>query len=277
MNIKRYEFEENVLDRELFAADGLAFSVLYNIVNNKCTLVLTDHERFIICYSAFPFPVWIWNVADITEEEKEQIWQICAEEKLLPGCDPDSKIDRINMKYDLADFFMKKSKEAVGVEYGIVTNLLAYECFHTIPPTRAAEGIMGEVRPEDVEDVFGFMCGFHQETGVDQLGKEELHARAESVVGNPNFHLWRNAAGENVAMCSGTASEGFGKVGYVYCKPSERRKGYTQQMIYQVTEGLMAQGLRPILYTDGDYAASNGCYKKVGYKEQGGLCTIGVV
>lgn len=76
MNIKRYKFEENVLDRELFAADGLAFSVLYNIVNKKCTLVLTDHERFIICYSAFPFPVWIWNVADITEEEKEQIWQI---------------------------------------------------------------------------------------------------------------------------------------------------------------------------------------------------------
>ena len=34
-------------------------------------------------------------------------------------------------------------------------------------------------------------------------------------------------------------------------------------------------GYLPVVYTDADYAASNECYKKIGYRLNGRLCTLG--
>lgn len=269
MDIKKYEFAENIIDTSLFAADELTFSVLIGIVNAKSTLVVTNHRRFVICYSCAPHPVWIWTADDITAMEKEQIWQICQAEHLLPSAE--GTITGINMKYSLAEYFNSKNPA-----YGIAMELLVYECFRTIPPVKQVDGVLAEVRLQDVEEVAEFMYRFHQETGVDQTDHESCRKQAQTVVGKTTFHLWRNALGENVAMCSGKPAGEFGKVAYVYCKPEERRKGYVQQMVYQVTKKLLDQGLRPILYTDGNYAASNGCYKKVGYEQQGGLCTVGM-
>ena len=44
----------------------------------------------------------------------------------------------------------------------------------------------------------------------------------------------------------------------------------------QRTALVKEKGFRPILYTNGDYAASNACYKKVEYEQKGSLCSVGV-
>lgn len=55
----------------------------------------------------------------------------------------------------------------------------------------------------------------------------------------------------------------------------DEKKHYAGNLVYQVTKMIIDAGCLPMLYTDGDYAASNACYEKIGYVPQGRLCTIG--
>ena len=48
-------------DLKLLDNDKYTFFVLRRIIGNECRLLITDHEKLIICYSGEPFPVWIWT------------------------------------------------------------------------------------------------------------------------------------------------------------------------------------------------------------------------
>ena len=56
-------------DYILLEANKYTFFVLKRIMGGKCELLLTDHERLILCYTGHPFPVWIWTADDAPEEE----------------------------------------------------------------------------------------------------------------------------------------------------------------------------------------------------------------
>lgn len=36
-------------------------------MDKSCKLLLSDHERCIICFSTEPYPTWIWTAEDITQ------------------------------------------------------------------------------------------------------------------------------------------------------------------------------------------------------------------
>ena len=48
-------------ERDLKTLDGdrCLFFVLRRVIGGQCRLLLTDHERLIICLTDEPFPVWI--------------------------------------------------------------------------------------------------------------------------------------------------------------------------------------------------------------------------
>ena len=52
-------------------------------------------------------------------------------------------------------------------------------------------------------------------------------------------------------------------------------RGYAASLVWGVTQALLAQRIRPMLYADADYAASNACYLSVGYAPQGEIWTVG--
>lgn len=273
--IKKYEFAENVVDTGLFAGDELTFAVLTAIVNNKCTFVITDNDRFVICYSSAPFPVWLWTASDVSEAEKEEIWELCRREDILPGASEKYNITCYNMKYDLADFFMGKAKEA-GIPMDITMNMLVYECFEAKKPTRQADGEKYNMTEDDLVDVTQFIWQFKQDIGTDIEELDACREKAKDLIGRENFFLWKNAEGKNVAMCNYNVEGDLARVGLVFCKHDERRKGYAENLVYEVTKLAKEKGFRPILYTNADYAASNGCYTKVGYEQKGSLCAVGV-
>lgn len=273
--VKKYEFAENVVDTGLFAGDELTFAVLTAIVNNKCTFVMTDCDRFVICYSQEPFPVWVWTAEGITDTEKEEIWELCRKENILPGGAGKYNITCYNMKYDLADFFVEKAKEE-GMSMDITMNMLVYECFKTKKPVRQAAGRKQNMTENDLEDVAQFIWQFKQDVGTDIEDLPACREKARDLIGKENFFLWKNEEGSNVAMCNYNVEGGLARVGLVFCKHDERRKGYAENLVYEVTKLTIDKGFRPILYTNGDYAASNACYKKVGYEQKGSLCSVGV-
>lgn len=63
-------------------------------------------------------------------------------------------------------------------------------------------------------------------------------------------------------------------MGGVYTYPEERRNHYAENLVYQVSKIAFDEGWNLTLYTNADYAASNTCYRKIGYKSCGDLCMV---
>lgn len=255
-------------DFQLLATDRYTFFVLSRILRGPCDCIRTDHERLILCYSARPYPVWLWTPDNISDDEKERAWQLAV--RTLSPADG----YRYNMKYDLAEYFMERARKT-GLGLHISTNMFAYDCPEAIPPETPADGSLHVCTPDDTEEAADLIYQFHREIAEDRTSREDCARKAEQHISNSAFFLWRNGAGDTVACCSySRADENLGCVGSVYTKPACRKRHYAQHMVYQVTRLVASYGLTPMLYTDADYAASNACYEKIGYIIRGKICTI---
>lgn len=254
-------------DFQLLAQDRYTFSVLSRVLHGQCRCVRTDHERFILCHTMRPYPVWLWTPDGISETEKEQAWQVAAE--TLPMAEG----FRYNLKYELAEYFIARAKEE-GIQAHIATNMFAYDCPEAIAPSNPTDGSLRVCTLADKEEAARLIFQFHDAVAADRMSLEDCRALAQQRIEDGGFFFWKNADGDVVACCSRTIHDGLGCVGSVYTKPEHRRKHYAQQLVYQVTHMVAQQGFMPMLYTDADYAASNACYEKIGYVLRGKLCTI---
>ena len=72
-------------DYKLLEKDTYSFFVLRRIIGSECSLLLTDHERLIICFTGEPYPVWIWTPNNVLDKEYENAYQIVKENGLLDG------------------------------------------------------------------------------------------------------------------------------------------------------------------------------------------------
>ena len=255
-------------DYKILEKDKYTFFVLSRIMGGECKLLLTDHERLIVCFSCDPYPVWIWTPEDVTEEEKKKAYEIAKENGLLTGG------HTFNLKYDLADYFIKRSFED-GAALFIKTNMFAYDCPDPIEPHIPADGALHKCVSEDFEELVAFMSFFHRETGVDQADLPAYRRKAEEAIKSENHFFWKNAEGKNVAICNFRPNGPLAGIGLVYTREEYRRRHYAENLVYQVSKMAREAGYMPMLYTDADYAASNACYEKIGYILRGKLCTIG--
>ena len=254
-------------DFQLLAQDRYTFSVLSRVLHGQCRCVRTDHQRFILCHTMQPYPVWLWTPDGISEAEKEQAWQVAAE--TLPMAEG----FRYNLKYELAEYFIARAKEE-GIQAHFATNMFAYDCTEAIAPSNPTDGSLRVCTLADKEEAARLIFQFHDAVAADRMSLEDCRALAQQRIEDGGFFFWKNAGGDVVACCSRTIHDGLGCVGSVYTKPEHRRKHYAQQLVYQVTHMVAQQGFMPMLYTDADYAASNACYEKIGYVLRGKLCTI---
>lgn len=229
-------------DFQILEDDKYTFFMLRRIIGGKCKLLLTDHERLIICYTSAPFPIWIWTPDDASREEMEKAYQIAVEHSLFNGG------YHFNLKYDLVEFFIEKA---------------------------AADGSIHRCSREDLDELVDFMDLFHKETGIDQKDRDGYRMDAEAFIKTGNMFLWKDKHGNNVASCMFVPDGNMASINLVFTRPEFRRKHYAENLVYQVTKLAMDAGYVPMLYTNADYTASNACYEKIGYVLRGKLCTIG--
>ncbi len=212
-------------DRQILETDKYTFFVLRRIMGGKCELLLTDHERLIICFTGKPFPIWIWTPDDATEAEMER-----------------AVLD--------------------GKTLSISLNMLAYDCRNPVKPTAIADGSIYQCNREDVEELVDFLDLFHKETGIDQKERNDYRVDAEAYINSGNMYLWKNKLGKNVASCKFVPDGNMASINFVLTRPEFRRRHYAENLVYQVTKFAMSEGYVPVLYTDADYIASNACYEK---------------
>ena len=102
----------NEKDFALLARDPYTFAVLDRILRGPCELIRSDHQRLILCHSEAPYPVWLWTPDGLSDAEKERAWDLAA------ALRPFSAGYRFNMKYELAEYCIERSRQAgppVGV------------------------------------------------------------------------------------------------------------------------------------------------------------------
>ena len=255
-------------DYKLLETEIHTFFVLSRIMGGKCELVLTDHERLIICYSCSPYPVWIWTADGATEADMERAYKLAKEHSFLDGS------HRINLKYELAHYFIKRAATD-NKKLSIFRNMFAYDCPKLIKPTVIADGAIHHCGQEDTDELADFLDSFCSETEIDQADRDTYRLQAEAHIDAGNMYFWKDGHGRSVGCCKFVPNRSFASVNLVFTRPEFRRKHYAENLVYQVTRIVMDAGYIPLLYTDADYNASNACYEKIGYVFRGKLCTIG--
>lgn len=263
--IEKYENQSLDEIASLLLNDKLTFSVLVSILSYPCQKIITDKKHFIICYSCSPFPVWVWTLDNTPNEVYEQVCDIINMEF--------DKKDKFffNVKYEFFQYLKNHDKMN---DWFVSTNMLTYDCPHPIPPKKQAEGSLTVATMEDFEITRMLIRGVFDATSEKRITEKECDDITKSRIVSGNLYLWKSNTGNAVAMSYVDYGFEFGKVTLVYTNPSERRKGYASRIVYEVSCLIADKGLMPILYTDGDYDASNECYKGIGYIERGCLYSI---
>ena len=256
-------------DLKLLETDKYTFFVMRRIMQGETQILLSDHEKLIICFTGQPFPVWIWTRNGASEEEFAVAFETAKAQGLLNG------EYRFNIKYETAEYFIRRAAEE-GLSLKISTNMFAYDCQEPVEPEAPFDGEPHCCTKEDIEDIVDMMDLFHQEIVIDSQNREEYRKAAEFFVQEKTLYLWKDGSGKNVATCKyAPNNNGMASINLVFTRPEARRRHYAENLVYYVSKLALDQGLVPMLYTDADYVASNACYEKIGYKLKGKLCTIG--
>ena len=248
--------------------DKYTFSVLRRIIDRPCEILLSDHEKLILCYSGNPYPVWIWTPDNLSEEEMDRAYSLAGECALLDGK------HHFVVKYSLAEHFIGKASRE-GRTMSISKNMFAYECPIPKKPDIPADGEIHRCTSEDIDVLTELVSMFHEETGTDRKDSEGYRLEAEDNIRDGNTFIWKNEQGYSVGCCKLTLSGETASVHLVFTRPEYRRNHYAENLVYQVTAKATEAGYTPILYTNADYEASNACYRKIGYVLRGKLCAIG--
>ena len=255
-------------DDKLLEADKYTFSVLRRVMKGECVLLLADHERLIICHTDKPYPVWICLPYGTPDADMERACLLSKENGLLDGA------HTFNMKYETAEYFIERA-EKDGRKLAITLNMFAYDCREPIKPEISVDGGLYRCTPADIDEVTELVSGFWAEALGEKRDRATDRASAEEFIAAGKMFLWKDGSGRTAACCKYIPSGELASLGLVYTLPGYRRKHYAQNLVYEVTKLAAGEGYLPALYTNADYAASNGCYVKIGYILRGRLCTIG--
>ena len=167
------------------------------------------------------------------------------------------------------------NKHMDGMDLSVTTNMFAYDCPNPIKPVDEADGEICKCELKDKEELADLIELFHDETGIDQMGRKGCLDLAEQKINEGKTFFWTDTQGNHVATCNYKIQGDLASIGLVYTRKEHRRKHYAENLVYLVTRMAEEEGSLPMLYTDADYIASNACYEKIGYILRGKLCTIG--
>ncbi len=254
-------------DYKLLDGEKYTFAILRMIMGKPCQLLLTDHERLILCKNVEAFPAWAWTPDGASPEEMERAYTLASAHSLI------REGEHFYLKYDLAAYWIARAAED-GLRITVSSNNNAYDCPRPIPPAAAADGDLRKCTEGDLDELAAFLNRFHIEARLDRQDMDACREEAERLIKAGKTYFWNNGQGQNVGCCSYGVDGELAPISNVFISPEFRRRHYAENLVYQVTAIAADAGLTPMLYADADYEASNGCYKKIGYVLRGKLCTV---
>ena len=264
------EKESYLEGRTLLEKDKLPFDVLVNILGSPIEKIITNGTDVIIACSVKMFPVWIWMPDNCSDEKKEEIYQLF-KETFVPLTDY-----RINTKYEMAEYILKRLNEDGFANSKIMTNVVTYTCEKPVMPSRKPEGYLQRLTSNDYELAVKMIKEASSAIGDTVLSDEAASEAAKEQLDKQVLYVWRNSEGTAVSFCDRNENTNYVKISQCYTPEEYRGNGYAAELIYELCGEIVESGRIAMLYADADYESSNRCYQKIGFVQDGKIATIGI-
>ena len=176
---------------------------------------------------------------------------IAADSVALPGCHGDAATAAA-----FAGHWSEVTRTGALPTIGMRLHLLV-----RLSPPDGVAGALRRAGGDDLPLITEWADGFAADTGESAIDPDVLRRR----VADGLFRLW--TLQEPVAMAAHTLPvHGVARVHTVYTPPDRRGRGYAAACVAGLSAGLVAAGLRCVLYTDLGNPTSNGVYRRIGYR-----------
>lgn len=251
----------NVFETEEYKRDKTKFFFVERNRNLDGAKVETDNMSYVLCQGKTNWSVWVWTLDNLSLNKLKELKEVLT--SYLDNCEV-----HVTSRRQVYDYLV--NTDYPYLEQDSYFEMGYLKCNKLLKPTKC-EGYLDKVRVDEVDLLSEYVYLDRLELQLDVLNKEEAYNKAVNLLNDDNFYVWRNNNGKLVAYLNYVLVGNQAKLGNVYTAKEERRKGYCANLVYSVTKNLLEQGYTPFLYTDYNYLASNGAYKKVGYEDLGYL------
>lgn len=259
--MKQIDKNNKIFNSKEFQKDKYKFDLIYKILENDNALLISDEENYIIARGDVKYPSWIWTKDKISQEKVQEL------EEVLKLYLRENKKDKFVCKKELYEQFLNDDLKILNKEdYFEMGTLIC----NKVNKPKITDGKIDRVKKEELDIISKFWyLSTHEMNNVAPLTIEQAKKDAKQMIESDNFYIWRNKEGKIVCMAIYVVNNGQAKVSHVYTDEEERGKGYSANLIYEITKKILEDGLIPLLYTDYNYYYSNKSYKNAGYEDTG--------
>lgn len=132
----------------------------------------------------------------------------------------------------------------------------------------SVNGVMTTASLDDYELLLKWYLEFSQDTGVLMPNPQ---GSINAGLGRNSYRFWL-VEGEKVCLAGhaplvNTPSGTVARIGPVYTPPQHRRNGFAGALTAALSQELVEQGTKAMLYTDAANPTSNSIYQKIGYEQ----------
>lgn len=248
--------DHNIFSTPEYQKDRFDFSLINQNLTSETLDLYSDGKTYIICRGKEGWPTWIWTSEYFSEEKMPEI---ISEINLFLT---DAEKDKFTCKKAFYEMLVKSEYEHLNEEDYF--EMGALHCIRPVKP-KTCTGNLDSPTESDREDLIRYWYDDSQEmNGVDPITMEQAQKDVDNFLASDTFFVWRDG-GKIVCMGSYTLVGETARVNHVYTVPDQRGKGYAANLIYDITEGLLSEGITPLLYTDYNYKPSNKAYINAGY------------
>lgn len=254
--------DNKIFSSEQFQKDKYKFYLISLNLKSKSVLLYSDEENYVLCRGEEGLPTWIWTKDNIDISKIEEI------KSLMDLYLTDSDENKFTCKKELYDLLVSTGYDKLNLDNYIEMGTLY--CRQTKPPKKC-DGYMDTPKIEEKPILVKYWYDdSHELNKVSPISMEQADKDVQKMYDSNKFYIWRNDSGKIVCMVNYySIVEGQAKLSHVYTPIEERCKGYASNLVYNLTNNLLEQGLVPLLYTDYNYIPSNKAYINAGYEDTG--------
>ena len=255
--ITKVNKNNSIFQSKDFEKDKYKFYIALKILADNDSCVFSDEKEYAILQMNEKLPIWIWT--------RDNIALKCVDEIIKTLNLHYNKNCKIICKKEFYNLLLEKNvnfDKKMSKEIGILI------CKKAIPP----KIITGNMELAKITDL-DVLAKYWHEDYVEMENDNYLLAQAENDVKNMinegNFYILKDKNEKIVCMARYTCIDDVASINKVYTPIEERRKGYCSNLIYNLSNMLLSNGITPVLYTDFNYIPSNKAYQNVGYIKTG--------
>lgn len=268
---KRIEPNNKIFESTEFQKDKYKFNIVSKILVGDEVLIYSDGENYFFARNKAGMPTWIWTKDELKDK------QILEEIKdTISLYLTDLEYDQFTCKKEFYDFLIESGYEKINREDYFELGFLTCNKVKSVKQTDGNMEICTKEDDENLLNLFIQFTEFMNKTlkSNKKANLEELKEEMNSQIEQKRLFCWKNKEGKIVCIANYQVLGEVARIGHVFTLEEERGKAYAANLIHDLTEILLNNRLKPLLYTDYNYPASNRAYINSGYEDKGILITF---